>query len=157
MPNQGVKTYRAGNVEWVCGLCGHTNADVIESDSARLPEFEHYQNYQFQCENCNGFIFINMNIPESEYEEFDLEVEHMDFFEINARKQIRDLIYEHREDMKSLKKKDKEAKREAKKEKAAHWRDQLHGQIMAEKTVREGKKKFREKKEKEKKDKGAKV
>jgi hypothetical protein len=124
-------------MEWCCGMCGAINTDQVPGDSGKLPEFEQYENFKFQCASCNGWLIVNMNIPESEYEEVDLEVEHMPFFEINARKQIRDMIFAHRVDLKALKASDKKARRDAHKEKAASWRDQLHERLKAEKEQRQ--------------------
>lgn len=80
--------------------CGHH----FESDSSQfisrfVEEFQEYENYQADCPKCGMTIFPNMNIPISEYEEYELEMTVMPFYDINTRKYLRDFIWAKREDL----------------------------------------------------------
>lgn len=71
-------------------------------------EFGQYVPYMVSCVNCaldgkNVNIFLNPHIPESEYDEYELEITGMiPMKEINARKFMRDLMWRARPDLKKL-------------------------------------------------------
>ena len=72
--------------------------DVTDFISVYSEDFAEYTNYAFRCD-CRMIHTINMNIPAGDYEEIDLELGLMPFYEINARKAVRDFMWDKREDL----------------------------------------------------------
>jgi len=67
-----------------------------------LEEFNQYQNINIPCSNCNGINVINSNIGVSEYEDRIFEDIYAQYYEINKRKTIRDILWKKRADLKKL-------------------------------------------------------
>jgi hypothetical protein len=83
-----------------------TCENEINSDLSHITELNYqeefggYENITVTCQKCNTIHFLNMNIPESEYEEVELEETVMPFFDISNRKVLRDLMWAKRKDLK---------------------------------------------------------
>ncbi len=101
-----VKKYENGKLVLQCSQCdGDFDCEVPADYTPKyLPEFEQYECLAFECPCCkkngkNVTVVLNLNLPESEYDEEDLEYQ-MPFKEINSRKLIRDLMWDVRPDLK---------------------------------------------------------
>jgi hypothetical protein len=101
-----LKKYDQGRLDVFCVKCNETFTETVPDgyESKYLDEFGQYENFMVYCPNCkkngkNVTIHINLNIPEGEMDEEDLEFQ-MPLHEINARKYVRDLMWKVRPDLK---------------------------------------------------------
>jgi hypothetical protein len=102
-----IKKYKNDELELHCNVCGFTIQHTLPMDFTFnfSTEFNEYEPHGVECENCKvnnkkTLIYLNPNIPIGEYEEFELEaLAHMHDSEINARKFLRDLIWDKRPDL----------------------------------------------------------
>jgi hypothetical protein len=101
-----VNKYANGVLGVNCIVCGGSFASLVPLGFSPkfLEEFAQYENLTIECPVCKGqgksvTIHINMNLPEGELDEEDIEYV-MPLEEINARKYIRDLMWDIRPDLK---------------------------------------------------------
>lgn len=100
-----LKKFKNDQLEIHCLECGDLIKKPIKGFEPKfLKEFGQYENLTVECQKCktNGkevHVHINLNIPEGEMDEEDLEFE-MTTHEINARKYVRDLMWSVRPDLK---------------------------------------------------------
>lgn len=102
-----LKKFNNGQINVGCVNCGNTFDTTVPNgfEPKFLEEFGQYENLIVRCPICKEkgtevTIHINLNIPEGEMDEEDLEFE-MPAEEINARKYVRDLMWQVRPDLKT--------------------------------------------------------
>lgn len=96
-----LRNYKDGIATIYCIECKRDFQAEVPDDAGDkfLEEFGQYANPTFLCTNCGKVrVAVNMNLPEGEFDEEDLEYE-MPYEEINARKVTRDLMWAHRKDL----------------------------------------------------------
>jgi hypothetical protein len=101
-----IKRYEVGQLNISCNACGGSFTTKVPSEFTPkfLEEFGQYENLIVYCPMCKEkgndvTIHINMNLPEGDLDEEDVEYQ-MPLDEINARKYIRDLMWDIRPDLK---------------------------------------------------------
>lgn len=100
-----IKNYQDGVLSITCGECRKDFDYEVPADFTPEfnEEFQEYENISATCPHCaetglDSVVVININLPEGELDEEDAEYT-MPFAEINARKYIRDLMWEVRPDL----------------------------------------------------------
>jgi hypothetical protein len=91
-----------GEIVTVGCTCGETTPhDISQIDSLEyIEEFDSYENITLQCPHCDNIHILNMNIPEDEYSEVEIEETLMPLYDINNRKVLRDVMWAKRIDLK---------------------------------------------------------
>lgn len=83
--------------------CGEVfYSDLSQEKVEFQEEFNQYSNITLQCPECSIYHILNMNIPCDEYSEISIEEVQMDFSDIDNRKNLRDVIWAKRADLKDL-------------------------------------------------------
>ena len=89
-------------------ICPNCNAEIeydcstFTSESYINPLGEDtFKNLVIDCQ-CGATNYFNMMLPESDYDELDIEEYSMSYAEINMRKELRDLMWKKREDLKEM-------------------------------------------------------
>ena len=105
----GVKALFGETLVLECHVCGKTFEHDVSNFSPRfLEEFGEYECLRARpCPHCSAHgktvtMFVNMNIPEGEYDELQEEDEGMPLHEKNARKFVRELMWKKRPDLRGL-------------------------------------------------------
>jgi hypothetical protein len=99
-----IRKYENSKLSVECAQCKATFTHEVSPDTVlKYADFLGcYENYTVECPTCptGTCVVINVNIPEGEYDEVDIEGL-MPYKEINSRKYIRDFMRDHREDLRA--------------------------------------------------------
>lgn len=93
----------ADKVKYTCPNCGGDVESDLTGFISELVSEESggdYSNLAVECP-CGATTYFNLNIPEAENAELDLEEGFLLYDQINARKNLRDLLWAKREDLKT--------------------------------------------------------
>ena len=93
------------SIKYVCPNCNQmVVVDCSDFASGQSPnqfgELE-FENFIVDCE-CGATTLFNLQIPECDYSELDLEEEVFTYEQINLRNQVRDFMWAKRSDLKQL-------------------------------------------------------
>ena len=90
---------------FICCNCNQTVqmdcSDFVSEQSVNCFGEKEYSDLLVECP-CGTSHYFNLKIPEGEYDELDLEDAIFNYDEINTRKQLRDLMWNKRGDLKAL-------------------------------------------------------
>jgi hypothetical protein len=110
-------------------LCGETFVSSFDTNELQfIKEFDQYENIAVPCPTCKRTHVLNMNIPESEYDEIELEETLMATSDINGRKVLRDIMWVKRKDLKG---KNRAAFNKTREFKIKEWEDKKQAMIEA--------------------------